>query len=147
MFTADIAKMFCQILVDPRDTDFQRILWRPAKDSAVQHFRLLTVTYGLASAPYLAMRVLKQLAINDGPTFPKAAAIIENSLYVDDTLFGDDDVEELRDVRNQLIELLQRGRFQLRKWAANSSDLFKDIPLGQHELIDQFLAKDDTLRS
>lgn len=104
VYTADIAKMFRQILVNPLNTDFQRILWRPNKDLAVKHFRLFTVTYGLASALYLAMRVLKQLATDDGHAFPKAAAIIESSLYVDDILFGGDDMDGLRDTRNQLIE-------------------------------------------
>ncbi|KYN27671.1 hypothetical protein ALC57_02931, partial [Trachymyrmex cornetzi] len=59
VYAADIAKMFRQILVNNLDTDFQRILWRLSCDTPITHFRLLTVTYGLAPAPYLAMRVLK----------------------------------------------------------------------------------------
>lgn len=84
--------------------------------------------------------------MDDGHAFPKAVAILENSLYVDDTLFGDDDIDGLQEARNQLIELMKRGGFQLRKWAANSSELLKDIPVSQHELIDHFLTKDDTLK-
>lgn len=83
--------------------------------------------------------------MDDGHAFLKAAAIIESSLYVDDILFGDDDFNELRDARNQLIELMNRGGLQLRKWADNSSELLADIPLGQYELIDHFLAEDDVL--
>lgn len=134
--------MFRQILVDPIDTDFQRILWRPIENSPVKQFLLLTVTYGLASAPYLSMRVLKQLAIDDGPSFPQAAAVIEN-FYVDNALFGAD-TDALRDTRNQLIELMTRGGFQLRQWAANDPELLTDIPVGQHGPIDHFLKTDDT---
>jgi hypothetical protein len=54
-----IAKMFRQILEEPTDVDFQRILWRPTPESLLQHYRLRTVTYGLTLAPYLAMRVLQ----------------------------------------------------------------------------------------
>src|SRR5436190_20411072 len=138
--------MFRQILVDQRDTDFQRILWRPDTNSEIKHFRLLTVTYGLASAPYLAIRVLQQFAKDDGHLFPKAAAIINQSLYVDDTLFGDDEIEGLREARNQLIELMRRGGFQLRKWASNVPELLTDIPSAQHENVDHFLVKDDMLK-
>lgn len=45
VYTADIAKMFRQILVDPRDADFQRILWRRPKTPQWNIFassRLLT---------------------------------------------------------------------------------------------------------
>jgi len=55
VYTANIAKMFRQIMVEPKDADFQRILWRPTPESSLQHYRLHTVTYGLAPAPYLAM--------------------------------------------------------------------------------------------
>ncbi|XP_029165899.1 uncharacterized protein LOC114936760 [Nylanderia fulva] len=113
VYMTDIQKMFRQILVDPIDTDFQRILWRPNIDSPIKSFRLLTVTYGLASSPYLALRVLLQLAKDEGCSFPKAVSILKNSLYVDDMLFGDDDMQGLREARDQLIELLRRGGFRL----------------------------------
>lgn len=55
---ADIAKMYRQILVDPRDRDYQRILWRESSELKIEEFQLNTVTYGTRSAPYLALRVL-----------------------------------------------------------------------------------------
>ncbi|KYN27424.1 hypothetical protein ALC57_03188, partial [Trachymyrmex cornetzi] len=69
VYAADIAKMFLQILVNNLDTNFQRILWRPSCDTPITHFRLLTVTNGLAPAPYLAMRVLKQLSLDEGSDY------------------------------------------------------------------------------
>jgi len=39
-----------------------------------------------------------------------------------------------------------KGGFQLRKWAANLSRIFKDIPNSQHKLADHFLPKDETLK-
>jgi len=146
MYTADIAKMFRQILVKSTDADFQRILWRSNLESPLQHYRLRTITYGLASASYLAMRVLQQLAIADGHRVPAVVSIIENSIYVDDILFSQDNLHELRETRDQLISLMKGGGFQLRKWAANSPILLEDIPASQHELADHFLAKDETLK-
>jgi hypothetical protein len=107
--------MFRQIMVEPKDADFQRILWRPTPETSLQHYRLRTVTYGLAPAPYLTMRVLQQLASDDGHRFPAAVPIIANSIYVDDTLFGQDSIHELRETTDQLIGLIKGGGFQLRK--------------------------------
>jgi len=105
--------MFRQIMVEPKDADFQRILWRPTPESSLQHYRLRTVTYGLAPASYLA--ILQQLASDDGQRFPAAVSIIANSIYMDDTLFGQDSIHELRETRDQLIGLMKGGGFQLRK--------------------------------
>ena len=58
-FTADIAKMYRQIVVRPRDRDLQRILWRYSSDEPIQEYRLTTVTYGTSSAPFLSTRCLK----------------------------------------------------------------------------------------
>jgi len=61
-FTADIAKMYRQILVSLSNCDMQRILWRFDQAHPVQELRLQTVPYGTSCAPYLATYVLQQLA-------------------------------------------------------------------------------------
>ncbi|XP_063994614.1 uncharacterized protein LOC135172510 [Diachasmimorpha longicaudata] len=60
ILTGDIEKMYRQVLVRPEDTKFQRILWR--EHEQIQTYELQTVTFGLAPAPYLAVRCLHQLA-------------------------------------------------------------------------------------
>lgn len=50
--TADLKKMYRQILIHNDDRDYQRILWRFSMDEPIQEFRLNTVTYGLACAPF-----------------------------------------------------------------------------------------------
>ncbi|XP_029167435.1 uncharacterized protein LOC114937932 [Nylanderia fulva] len=60
VFVADIKMMYRQIQLHRDDRDLQRILWTEGDE--VKEFQLNTVTYGLASAPYLAIRVLHQLA-------------------------------------------------------------------------------------
>ncbi|XP_070529962.1 uncharacterized protein [Cardiocondyla obscurior] len=131
---ADIAKMYRQILVDERDVDFQRILWQPDSRDDVCEYQLLTVTYGTACAPFLALRVLKQLAHDDGHEFPLARAVLNNHIYVDDVLFGADTVDHLVEKRDQLTTLLLRGGFTLRKWASNSARLLSDIDPVDHGL-------------
>lgn len=112
---ADIEKMFRQILIHPNDANFQRILWRPNANDPITPYKLLTVTYGTACAPFLAMRVLKQLCLDEGAAFPLAVSVLENSTYVDDVLFGTHDVTTILEIREQLIALLKLGKFHLRK--------------------------------
>ncbi|XP_067217341.1 uncharacterized protein [Linepithema humile] len=90
VYAADIAKMYRQIRVDPRDVDYQRILWFRDDDQSVQAYQLLTVTYGTASALFLALCVLRQLAQDEGDAFFLAVSVLQDHIYVD-VLFGADD--------------------------------------------------------
>lgn len=90
VYASDIAKMYRQILVDPRDVNYQRILWRASMSEPLIDYQLLTVTYGMFCAPFLALRVLKQLVIDEGQQFPLAVQILSENIYVDDLLFGAD---------------------------------------------------------
>ncbi|XP_011684943.1 PREDICTED: uncharacterized protein LOC105448195 [Wasmannia auropunctata] len=127
VFSADIEKMFRQILVDSRDWDFQRILWAPEPTAAPIAYRLRTVTYGLACAPYLALRVLKQLATDVGPRYPLARDILQTQIYVDDVLSGADTIPHAQEKIRQLDALLTAGGFQLQKWIANDDALLDPI--------------------
>nr|XP_034195313.1 uncharacterized protein LOC117611471 [Osmia lignaria] len=123
VFTSDIVKMFRQIRVDPADADWTRILWRSRPDQPVQDFRLKTVTYGTACAPFLALRVLVQLAADEEERFPLGAVAIRRHSYVDDILAGADDEEAALELRRQVISILQSGGFDLSKWASNKPSL------------------------
>ena len=59
VFTCDIVKMFRQILIDPRDRDWLRIVYDFGL--GLKHFRLCTVSYGTGPAPWQSLRVLRQL--------------------------------------------------------------------------------------
>lgn len=139
--------MYRQIRVDSRDLPFQNILWKPDLHAPVIEFELLTVTYGMTCAPFLALRVMQQLAIDEGSHFPLAAPILRENTYVDDVLFGDDDIEHLQRTRNQLIDLLSHGGFELRKWASNSIYILANINPDNHGLAcSKNLVPDETLK-
>lgn len=142
VYAADITKMYRQILIDQRDRDYQRILWYDAESKATQDYQLSTMT----SVPFLALRVLQQLIRDDGEAFPLATPILQRNIYVDDVLFGAEDIPLLRQSREQVCALLARGGFVLRKWASNRSELLKDIPPGAHSLAcNRILQLDDSL--
>lgn len=127
VFTADISKMYRQILVDKSDQEFQRILWKEAADKQIQEYKLATVTYGTACAPFLAIRTLHQLALDEESNYPRATQILKHDFYVDDVLSGGNTINEAITMQKELKNLLQSGGFQLRKWSSNCSELLNKV--------------------
>ncbi|XP_036138475.1 uncharacterized protein LOC118644322 [Monomorium pharaonis] len=127
VYSSDIAKMYRQIRVDQRDLNYQRILWNATPHEPPTDYQLLTVTYGMSCAPFLALRVLKQLVDDEGHRFPLAVSILRENIYIDDILFGADNAEFIRQARDHVIAILKCGGFDLRKWASNSPALFADL--------------------
>ncbi|GFW33015.1 integrase catalytic domain-containing protein [Trichonephila clavipes] len=87
-FTEDIRQMYRMIDVDVSRRPLQRILWKGDVNEPVKVYQLNTVTYGTASAPFLAMRTLKQISIDEGENFPLAASVLCDDFYMDDVLSG-----------------------------------------------------------
>ncbi|XP_055590334.1 uncharacterized protein LOC129742461 [Uranotaenia lowii] len=123
----DIAKMYRQVLVHPEDTPLQRILWRFTNHTPIQTYELLTVTYGLAPSSFLATRTLKQLAKEEGSSYPLGQAALEKCFYVDDFIGGAQSIEEAVRLRNELSELLSKGGFELRKWTSNRLEVLHGL--------------------
>ncbi|XP_055543366.1 uncharacterized protein LOC129728916 [Wyeomyia smithii] len=128
VFTADAEKMFRQIWIHPEDRSYQQIVWRRDSSMPLQIYQLKTVTYGLASSPYQAARVLNKLSEDEGHKFPLASKVVTNRFYVDDCLAGSDNLEEATEICRQLRELLGVGGFTLRKWSTNCQTVLQHIP-------------------
>lgn len=134
MLIADIKQMFRQIRFDEQDAPLQRIVWRPSSEAPMSTYELNTVTYGTASAPFLATRVLRQLSEDEQDRFPEAAEVLRMDFYVDDLFSGGNTVEETIALRRQLDSLLSAGGFELRKWASNVDAVLEDVPLDNKAL-------------
>ncbi|XP_055840650.1 uncharacterized protein LOC129908278 [Episyrphus balteatus] len=134
VISGDIEKMFRQIWVAPSHKNYQRIIWRSSPQEPIKHYNLLTVTYGTSAAPFLAVRTLKQLALDNAEMYPRASNIILNDFYVDDVFTGADDVDDIISLRNELVELLKLGGFNLRKWTTNCWPLLLSLPEEQREI-------------
>ncbi|XP_068144195.1 uncharacterized protein [Drosophila tropicalis] len=118
VFNADITKMYRQIMVDPIHTPFQRILFRN-KEGQLGDYELNTVTFGINCAPFLAIRVLQQLASDVQSKFPLASDIIKSYMYVDDVLAGAHNETTAIAMVNELQDALGSAGFPLRKWTSN----------------------------
>ncbi|KAF0769852.1 Integrase catalytic domain-containing protein, partial [Aphis craccivora] len=127
ILTADIVKMYRQILIRPEDRVFQHIFWRDSPTDDLQEFQLCTVTYGLNCAPYLAIRCLHELDAQDGSRFPLAAGVLTQATYVDDIVIGSDTEEQLLRRKNDIVGLLRGGAFELSKWTSNSALVLESL--------------------
>ncbi|XP_055645119.1 uncharacterized protein LOC129780856 [Toxorhynchites rutilus septentrionalis] len=114
MLVADVEKMFRQINVHQEDRSLQCILWRESPSEEVSVYELNTVMYGTKSAPFLATRTLKQLAMEEEQRFPIAARAVSEDTYMDDVLTGTDDVEEALRLRFELEKMMESGGFRLK---------------------------------
>lgn len=126
VISADIAKMYRQVLVHPEDRKFQRLLWRSDPQQPIRVFELNTVTYGTASAPFLATRVLKQIGLDCREVHQRVSQIIINDFYVDDLLTGASSIAEAREIKQVLTTILEQAGFSLRKWASNCSVILSE---------------------
>lgn len=128
VFTGDISKMYRQILVDSSDRMLQLILWRSHHDRPLQTYQLNTVTYGTASASYLATRCLVKLADDNKCEYPRASEVIKKTFYVDDCLTGAESIEDAEKLLAEICHLLKLGGFELRKFCANHPKILEKIP-------------------
>ncbi|XP_070527727.1 uncharacterized protein [Cardiocondyla obscurior] len=117
--TANLQKMYRQVLLHPDDQNYQRILWRFDARHPVEEYALNTVTYGQSSAPYLAVRSIRQLAEDEASEFPQAARVLLSDLYVDDIITDTETEEQAVQLIDQLKKLLRRGGFETHKWRTN----------------------------
>lgn len=127
-YTADIEKMYRQILIHQDQQDLQRIVWRFSSNEPIDAYRLKTVTYGTKMAPYLAIRTLQQLARDEEKTFPEASKIALRDFYVDDVLSGADTINEAQQRVQELINLMEAGKLTLRKWSSNDKKVLPMLP-------------------
>lgn len=124
---SDIAKMYRQILIYPDDRDLHRIVWRDNPSDDLKTYRLNTVTYGTASAPYLAIRCIRKLADDYKFKLPVASTIIRRDFYVDDLITGFATEIETITVCNQINKILNSACFELRKWSSNSQTILSNL--------------------
>lgn len=130
---ADIVKMYRQVIVSTEDIDYQRLLWRQNPRDQIQHLRLLRVTFGTASAPYLAVRTLHQIALDEGEHFPIAREKTLTDFYMDDLMTGCQNIEEGKNIYEQMIQLLGKAGFELQKWNTNDSELMNYMSIDKDE--------------
>ncbi|XP_018359711.1 PREDICTED: uncharacterized protein LOC108758964 [Trachymyrmex cornetzi] len=125
VITADIEKMYLQVILHEEDRRYQRVLWR--LENKIKTLQFNTLTFGVSSSSYLAIRTLHKLADDERHAYSRAAEIIKTHLYVDDLLTGADSIDDVKMIRDEIIALLARGGFSIRQWASNDERAVNDL--------------------
>ncbi|KAL0884187.1 hypothetical protein ABMA27_016192 [Loxostege sticticalis] len=141
---ADIVKMYRMVRVTDEDCDcYQRIVWRDDPEEEIRDFKLLTVTFGTASAPYLAVKTLNQVAMDHKDKYPMAAKRVAKEFYMDDFMGGCQTVEEGIELIKEMNELLKEGGFTLQKWSSNREELLRVLDQRETDEKEQKEGKDE----
>lgn len=143
-FSGDIEKMYRQVRINPKQANFQSILWQPPGETEIQRYKLETVTFGTASAPFQAVRTLHEIANRIKNKQPVVAANILLKFYVDDYLGCEKTIEEARMMRTELTTTLAKFGFNLRKWKASHHEILEEVSESDKETILDF---DSTIKT
>ncbi|GFW94081.1 integrase catalytic domain-containing protein [Trichonephila clavipes] len=107
--------------VADEDQRYQQILWRNNSSENIRTYKLKTVTYGLASASFLATRCIKQIALDDKDN-PNLSRVLQEDIYMDDLLSGADTPNNAISICKDIAHVLSTRGFHLRKWNSNSTE-------------------------
>ena len=135
--SADISKMYREVILAEEDKQLHRFIWRDQPDQPLETYHMNRVTFGIRCSPYLAVRSLQQTAEDFSSPETKEYYHIYNSFYVDDLLAGADDMETAVSLYQGLRTLLLKAGFDLRKWRSSSTEVLESIPTELQEVIPQ----------
>ncbi|GBP68345.1 hypothetical protein EVAR_31335_1 [Eumeta japonica] len=100
VLSADVEKMYRQIVVHPHDRHLQQIVWRDSPTDPLETFELNTIAYGTAGELYLGNTVC-------------------HDFYVDDLLTCGDDIDKIQSIRKKVESTFASAHMLLRKWRSN----------------------------
>ncbi|KAL0867450.1 hypothetical protein ABMA27_008237 [Loxostege sticticalis] len=123
--SGDVEKMYRAIEINPIQRPLQKIIFRFDTKEPLKTYTLNTVTYGTASAPYLATKCLVSLADDIEDSRVKSA--IQRDFYVDDFLHSARTFSETVEVSKQVASVLSSAQFHLRKWKSNCPEILSQI--------------------
>ena len=132
--SADISKMFREVLLAEPDRQMHRFVWRSQTDQPVETYNMTRVTFGVRPSPFLAVRSLQQAAVDFGSPSSTEVYHINNSFYVDDLLAGADDVGSVKTLYQELRKLLLKAGFDLKVLESIPAELQEPLP--QQQMVD-----------
>ncbi|XP_050359346.1 uncharacterized protein LOC126779442 isoform X4 [Nymphalis io] len=123
--SGDVEKMYRAIELNPVQRPLQKIIFRFNSSEPLKTYTLNTVTYGTASAPYLATKCLTSLA--DNLDDYRVQSAIRRDFYVDDYLSGGNTISETIEISKKVHSVLSSAKFNLRKWRSNNPEILRQV--------------------
>jgi hypothetical protein len=137
----DIKGMFLNIMLHPNDRDAHRFFWRSEDYEPMQLYRHCRCMFGEKISLFISVATVLHHAELNKEAYPRALRALKENLYVDDLLEGNDCLEQLIKLRQELSRLMESGGFKLRKWISNSAEVLQTIPEAERHPSDVILGK------
>ena len=118
VLTTNVSKMY---------RDYHPFLWRDKPTDPPTDYRMTRVTFGIASAAFLATNSLHQLAEENESELQLDDKVVKESFYIDDGLPSVETKQEAIKLNHQLNILFNRGGFKLHKSDSNSQEVLNSI--------------------
>ena len=113
---ADIEKMFHQVMVELRDRDALRLIWKSNGDENFQNIQINIHLFGKVNSPCCCIRALNKITLDN---IVKIVSCVEEAItdnfYMGDYLDLFHTVREAITVSNDVTNALSEGRFHLKK--------------------------------
>ncbi|XP_045541691.1 uncharacterized protein LOC106718201 isoform X2 [Papilio machaon] len=118
--SADIAKAFLQISINPDDRDNLRFLWwKDFERREIIEYRHCRVVFGLTSSPFLLSATIQHHLEQIRGKYKETADILASSFYVDNLVISQDTEEATLNFINEAKEIMQEAKFDLRQWVTS----------------------------
>ena len=127
--SADIARMFYQVLMAPEDRPLFRFFWRrPGSQEPLAEFEMCVHIFGSVCSPAVCNFALQKLAEDAPEELKSVAHHVLKGFYVDNLLMSFDFEEEFAETCLKLRKLLERGGFPLVQFLSSSRKVLDKIP-------------------
>ena len=125
----DIDEMYICIGISSADRQFYRFLWRDLDQSRRPDVRQFnSLMFGVNSCQFQAQFVNQEHALQREKDFPKAAEMVLESTYMDDSMDSAINKVECSTLYRELLALWQSAVMHARKWLSNSTEVLMQIP-------------------
>ena len=125
----DVAEMYLQISLDPKDRPYHRFLWRGLDQSQQPDiYEFNRLVFGINSCPFQAQVVTQEHARRNFSSFPRAAKTVLESTYMDDSMDSTSSEEEAITLYKELSAIWERAGMHARKWLSTSKQVLAEIP-------------------
>ncbi|XP_059062481.1 uncharacterized protein LOC131855255 [Achroia grisella] len=115
------------LIMHDDDCRYQIIFWRASPAEPLKQYELTTVTYGITSSAYQAIRVIHELAHLNTSQYAEAFRVLLADTFVDDIVSGSHCLDSAQQLQQNLVAILSQGGFDLRKWSSNSKEFLESF--------------------
>ena len=123
-YHTDIQKMYNSVKLAEEHWCLQRYIWQPELDSKKIPMEKIikTLIYGVKSSGNQAETGLRETAILQEDDHPEVNKIVQEDVYMDDCMSGEDSEELVLERADELSLVLSRGGFNLKGFVFSGKD-------------------------